>query len=284
MTRSTTVAGRNRSSPRPDRSEELRDLRLCEEDVRDSERALQRQPRSNEVAALSEGGVAVEDDDRGDDHEGHPAGPAGDVAARGRAIAVGRGLIAGGGSARREHPARDPGEFVRPSEPDHGVQAKQRDHRGGEDLRRQPPLEPPRECGVPNGEEHGCNGERELGGDAENELRRRLAVALLEHAGRRKAVHREDRGHAREPESDQERAVVTDAERRTGDEKGDDRRNDGNVRRDDEVLDPNGDWLVARWIAEVPREQGRGQERRDHHRKRADRRRPHAGMLVVQPV
>src|SRR5439155_25944388 len=37
---------------RPDRTEELRDLRLREEDVRDRERTLERQAGPNEVAAL----------------------------------------------------------------------------------------------------------------------------------------------------------------------------------------------------------------------------------------
>ena len=83
---------------RPDRTEELGDLRLREEDVRDRERTLERQAGPNEVAALRERGVAIEHEDRGDDRERHPAGPTGDVAPRGDAVAVRRRLITGGGS------------------------------------------------------------------------------------------------------------------------------------------------------------------------------------------
>src|SRR5205823_14805402 len=79
-------------------SKELRDLRLREQDVRDRERTLERQASPNEVASLGERGVAIEHEDRGDDRERHPAGPAGDIAVRGDAVAVGRRLITGGGS------------------------------------------------------------------------------------------------------------------------------------------------------------------------------------------
>jgi hypothetical protein len=70
---------------------------------------------------------------------------------------------------------------------------------------------------------------------------------------------------------------VADPEGRTRDEEPDDRRDYGDVRRDDEVLEPDDDWLVACRIAEIPREQGGGQERRDHDRKRPDRKSPHGG-------
>ena len=68
---------------RPDRSEELRDLRLRKQRVRDGERTLKWQAGANEVATLRERGVAVEDEDRGDDREGDPAGTARGVAAHG---------------------------------------------------------------------------------------------------------------------------------------------------------------------------------------------------------
>src|SRR5438093_71176 len=76
-------------------------------------------------------------------------------------------------------------------------------HHDGEYLRAQASLEPRGERGVANGEEDRRNGERELGGDAEDELRRRLAIALLENTRCGKTVHREDRGHRRKAESDE---------------------------------------------------------------------------------
>ena len=71
-------------------------------------------------------------------------------------------------------------------------------------------------------------------------------------------MNREDRSHAGEPESDEERPVVADAECGTRDEERDDRGDYGNVRRDDEVLEPDDDRLVACRIAQVPGEQCRG--------------------------
>src|SRR5205814_1991949 len=85
---------------RPYRSQKLRDLRLREEHVRDGERALKRQPRSNEIAALRDGGVAIQHDDRVDDQEGHPPRAPGDVAVRRRSVAVARWLVTRGGPAR----------------------------------------------------------------------------------------------------------------------------------------------------------------------------------------
>ena len=96
-------------------------------------------------------------------------------------------------------------------------------------------------------------------------------------------MHREDRGHAREAEGDEERAVVADPERRSGDEKSDQRGDDGDVRRDDEMLEPDDDRLVVRWIAQIPRQQDSREERRDHDRKRPNRRR-HAGDASCEVV
>src|SRR5439155_25699002 len=139
---------------RPDRAEELRDLRLRKQDVRDGERALKRQAGANEVATLREGGVAVEDEDRGDDRERDPARAARDVAAHGCPVAVCRRLIARGGSSRGKNPTRDADELARPTETDERVKTKQRDDRDGEHLRTQASLEPSCEWRVADGEEH----------------------------------------------------------------------------------------------------------------------------------
>src|SRR5438477_182113 len=156
--------------------------------------------------------------------------------------------------------------------------------RGREHLRTQPSLEPRRERRVADREEHRGHREGELGGHPEDELRRRLAITLLEHARCGEAVHREDRGHTREAEGDEKRAVLADTERRSGDEKGDQRGHDGDVRRDDEVLEPDDDRLVVRWIAQVPRQEDSREEGRDHDGKRPNRRRPHAGDASCEGV
>src|SRR5207237_8867933 len=110
-------------------TENRRHLRLPKPDVRHRERTLERQAGPNEIAALRERGVAIEHEDRRDDRERYPAGPTGDVAARGDAVAIGRWLVAGGGSSRGEDPTRDPGELGRPAETDERVQSEERDDR-----------------------------------------------------------------------------------------------------------------------------------------------------------
>src|SRR5204863_9278867 len=119
---------------------------------------------------------------RGYMSKGDPARSARDVSAHGCPVAVCRRLIARGGSSRGKNPTRDSDELARPTETDERVKTKQRDDRDGEHLRTQASLEPSCEWRVADGEEHRRHRKRQLRGYPEDELRRRLAFALLEHA------------------------------------------------------------------------------------------------------
>src|SRR5439155_7409643 len=79
---------------RPGRPEELRYLRLREEEVRDHERALQRHLRAQEIAALRERGHEVEDDDDRRADVRQPARATGDIGPA-VTVAVGARVVPG---------------------------------------------------------------------------------------------------------------------------------------------------------------------------------------------
>src|SRR5439155_24351690 len=91
----------------PDRPEELRDLRLREEEVGETERALQPKAGADEIPELRDRREQIERDDESHEGKGKPARAAGHVAGGRRAIAVCRGVVAVLRAGLHEDPLRD---------------------------------------------------------------------------------------------------------------------------------------------------------------------------------
>src|SRR5438093_1246709 len=109
---------------------------------------------------------------------------------------------------------------------------------------------------VADREEERRRPDREHRGDPDDERGASFLRVALQHARRREAMHREDPGHAREAHRDEQRRVMTDLEGGTRYENGDRKRDERDVRRDDEVLDRDDPRRVRGRRRQEPREDG----------------------------
>ena len=111
---------------RPHRAEELRELRLREQDVRRRESALHREPRADVVATLRPGGDAVERHDASGHQVRNEAGAAEEVGRRVAGAAVRARIVVRVRATADQDPARDATECGRPADRDDGVRADRR--------------------------------------------------------------------------------------------------------------------------------------------------------------
>jgi len=223
---------------------------LRKQHVRGGERALHRKPRAYVVATLRPRGDAVEKDRASRDDVRDDACPAVDVGRRESGLPVRARVVVRVRAAADEDPPREAAERRGPADRDDRVQQDRESNDREQRPRSHALLEERRHPRVADREEERRGPEGKLRGHADDEAGVVPLVAALQHVRRRQPMDREDPRHAEESGRDEQASVVAGAERGARDEDRDEQRDDGDIRRDHEVLDRNEHRGIALRIGE----------------------------------